>query len=126
MSSQLFAGVARCDITPPVGIAHGNWSAQVHERAEGVDLPLCCTALAVSDGMEEIILAEWELLYPPDGDWLQQIRDRITGLTGVPGSHILLKQFCRKKLAGIECSGRLAFSSASERQCSSVLRPPPP
>ena len=88
MSSQLFAGVARCDITPPVGIAHGNWSAQVHERAEGVDLPLYCTALAVSDGTEEIILAEWELLYPPDGDWLQQIRDRITALTGVPGSHI--------------------------------------
>jgi hypothetical protein len=88
MSSQLFAGVARCDITPPVGIAHGNWSAQIHERAEGVDLPLCCTALAVSDGKEEVILAEWELLYPPEGDWLQQIRDRITELTGVPGSHI--------------------------------------
>jgi neutral ceramidase len=88
MSSQFRAGVGRCDITPPVGIAHGNWSAQVHERAEGIDLPLYCTALAASDGDEEIILAEWELLYPPDGEWLRQVRDRITGLTGVPASHI--------------------------------------
>lgn len=88
MSSQLLAGVARCDITPPIGIAHGNWSAQVHERAEGIDLPLSCTALAASDGTEEIILAEWELLYPPEGDWLRQIRARVTELTGVPGSHI--------------------------------------
>ena len=88
MSSHFLAGVGRCDITPPVGIAHGNWIAQVHERAEGIDLPLLCTALAASDGDEEIILAEWELLYPPEGEWLRQIRERITGLTGVPASHI--------------------------------------
>ncbi len=85
---QLRAGVARCDITPPIGIAHGNWSAQVHERAEGVDLPLWCTALAVTDGGEEVILAEWDLLYPPDGEWLAECRRRVTDLTGVPGSHI--------------------------------------
>jgi hypothetical protein len=87
---QLRAGVARCDITPPVGIAHGNWSAQAHERAEGVDLPLTCTVLAASDGNEEVIIAEWELLYPPFGDWLAQARQRITDLTGVPATHIRL------------------------------------
>jgi hypothetical protein len=90
MPPQLHAGVARCDITPPIGIAHGNWSAQVHERAEGVDLPLSCTALAVSDGESEVIIAEWELLYPPDGEWLAAARGRITELTGVPASHIRL------------------------------------
>jgi hypothetical protein len=88
MSSQFLAGVARCEITPPVGIAHGNWSAQVHERAEGIDLLLYCTALAASDGHQEIILAEWELLYPPDGEWLKRIREAITALTNVPSSHI--------------------------------------
>lgn len=82
------AGVARADITPPVGIAHGNWSAQVHERAEGVDLPLWCTVLAAADGDEEVILAEWDLLYPPGDEWLAGIRARITDLTGVPASHI--------------------------------------
>ena len=86
--SSFRAGVARCDITPPIGIAHGNWSAQVHERAEGVDLPLWCTALAATDGGEEVIIAEWDLLYPPDGEWLADCRHRITELTGVPASHI--------------------------------------
>jgi hypothetical protein len=87
---QLYAGVARCDITPPIGIAQGNWSAQVHERSEGIDLPLLCTALAVTDGTESVIIAEWELLYPPSGAWLAEARSRITALTGVPGDHIRL------------------------------------
>jgi neutral ceramidase len=87
---QLRAGVARCDITPPIGIAHGNWTAQVHQRAEGIDLPLTCTALAATDGRETIILAEWELLYPPDGAALAEARRRITELTGVPADHLRL------------------------------------
>lgn len=88
MKRQLHAGVARCDITPPVGIAHGTWSAQVHERAEGIDLPLWCTALAVADGENEAIIAEWDLVYPPDGEWLMQVRKRITELTGVPSHQV--------------------------------------
>lgn len=87
---QLLAGVARCDITPPIGIAQGNWSAQLHERSEGIDLPLWCTALALADGAEEVIIAEWDLLYPPSGAWLHEARERITALTGVPGDHIRL------------------------------------
>jgi hypothetical protein len=85
---QLHAGVARCDITPPIGIAQGNWSAQLHERSEGVDLPLLCTALAIADDAEEVIIAEWDLLYPPSGAWLAEARARISSLTGVPGDHI--------------------------------------
>ncbi len=88
--AQLHAGVARCDITPPIGIAHGNWSAQFHERSEGIDLPLMCTALAVADGTEAVIIAEWDLLYPPSGAWLAEARGRICALTGVPDNHIRL------------------------------------
>src|SRR5579872_7081386 len=88
MPTQVSAGVARGDITPPVGIAHGNWSAQVHERAEGVDLPLWSTALAASDGSQEIIIVECDLLFPPDGSWLAEIRNRISELTGVAQDHI--------------------------------------
>jgi hypothetical protein len=87
---QLHAGVARCDITPPIGIAQGNWSAQFHERAEGIDLPLTCTALAVADETETVIITEWDLLYPPSGAWLAEARGRISALTGVPGDHIRL------------------------------------
>lgn len=53
-------------------------------------MPLFCTVLAASDGEQEIILAEWELLYPPSGEWLVHARKRITELTGVPASHIRL------------------------------------
>jgi len=88
--SQFQAGVGRADITPPVGIAHGNWSAQVHERAEGIDLALWCTALAAKDADTEVIIAEWDLLYPPGGEWLAEARRRITELTGVPGDRIRL------------------------------------
>src|SRR5437867_677152 len=38
-------GIARCDITPPVGIYHRMWGAATHERATGVHRPLTATAL---------------------------------------------------------------------------------
>src|SRR5262249_53679082 len=88
--AQLHAGVARCDITPPMGIAQGNWSAQFHERSEGIDLALLCTALAIADGTETLIIAEWDLPSPPSGAWLAEARGRISALTGVPGDHIRL------------------------------------
>lgn len=39
------AGIARCDITPPVGIYHRMWGAATHDRATGVHRPLTATAL---------------------------------------------------------------------------------
>jgi hypothetical protein len=41
-------GVARTDITPPVGINARNWGAATHDVAEGVHRPLTATALALS------------------------------------------------------------------------------
>jgi hypothetical protein len=38
-------GLARGDITPPVGIYHRMWGAAVHDRAEGVHRPLLATVL---------------------------------------------------------------------------------
>src|SRR5688572_3017958 len=43
--SRCRAGVARIDITPPVGIYHRMWGAAMHDRAEGVHKPLLATAL---------------------------------------------------------------------------------
>src|SRR2546425_3780115 len=49
--SGLLAGVARADITPPVGIAHLNWGSQTHVEAVGIDpVGMYATALALSDG----------------------------------------------------------------------------
>src|SRR5512134_158465 len=39
------AAIARCDITPPVGIYHRMWGAATHDRATGVHRPLTATAL---------------------------------------------------------------------------------
>jgi hypothetical protein len=38
-------GIARCDITPPVGIYHRLWGAATHDRATGVHRQLTATAL---------------------------------------------------------------------------------
>jgi len=38
-------GLARTDITPPIGIYHRMWGAAVHDRAEAVHKPLLATAL---------------------------------------------------------------------------------
>lgn len=38
-------GIARADITPPVGIYHRMWGAAAHDRAEGVHRPLLASVL---------------------------------------------------------------------------------
>ena len=42
-------GMARRDITPPVGIYARNWGAALHEVAEGIHMPLSITALVMSN-----------------------------------------------------------------------------
>lgn len=44
MTSKCRFGLARGDITPPVGIYHRMWGAAVHDRSEGVHRPLTATA----------------------------------------------------------------------------------
>ena len=43
--SRCLIGVARCDITPPVGIYHRMWGAAVHDRSTGIHRPLTATVL---------------------------------------------------------------------------------
>jgi hypothetical protein len=43
-------GVARVDITPPVGIYARNWGAAQHDTAEGIHRPLTATALTLQSG----------------------------------------------------------------------------
>ena len=46
--SRCLVGVARCDITPPVGIYHRMWGAATHERSTGVHRPLTATVVFIS------------------------------------------------------------------------------
>ncbi len=45
-TSRLRFGLARVDITPPVGIYHRLWGAARHDRATGVHRPLTCEVMA--------------------------------------------------------------------------------
>ncbi|MBI1312923.1 hypothetical protein GC176_16660 [bacterium] len=46
--SSCRVGVARVEITPPVGIYHRMWGAATHDRATGIHRPLTATVLALA------------------------------------------------------------------------------
>jgi len=87
--THLEVGVVRSDITPPTAIAHTNWGAQIHQRAEGVDLPLTCTALVARQGNMVVAIVDLDLIWLlPEQD--QQVRQAIIALTGIAAEHIRL------------------------------------
>ncbi len=87
--AYLTVGVARSDITPPVGIAHAGWGAQVHQRAEGVDLPLTCTALVARRGETTVAIVDLDVIWLlPEQD--AAVRQAVVELTGLQPDHIRL------------------------------------
>src|SRR5262245_16654225 len=81
-------GLARCDVTPPVGIYHRMWGAATHERATGVHRPLTATALVfqAADGpltaaTEQVLVAvDHCLLWAREMEALLQSVCATTGL----------------------------------------------
>lgn len=86
---RLHAGVSRADITPPVGITPVIWGAQLHTRAEGVDMPLYATALALRDGETGVsaVIVDLDLLLLPFA-LADRLRRGVSELTGVPYEHV--------------------------------------
>ncbi len=64
-------GVARDDITPPVGIYARNWGAATQDTAEGVHRPLTATALTLQQRPEDAPL----VLISLDLGWWRSYRD---------------------------------------------------
>lgn len=89
MTQFLQAGIARADITPPLGVAHAGWGAQLHERAAGVDMPLSATALAISDGEQTVVIVDIEATYLMEPEAVEA-RKKVAALTGLPESNIRL------------------------------------
>jgi hypothetical protein len=58
-ASRCRLGIARCDITPPVGIYHRMWGAARHDRSTGVHRPLTATAL-VFQALDQLASPETE------------------------------------------------------------------
>lgn len=83
----LLAGTGRCCINPPPNIAHGGWGAQKHEQAEGIDMDLWVTALALSDGNTTAILLDIDIQILTN-ERADGIRVAVSTATGVPTEHI--------------------------------------
>ena len=86
--SGLWAGVARADITPPVGIPHMNWGSQTHVGAVGIDpAGMEATALVLSDGTQKFAMVDVDALFVGQ---LAEVATRAARLTGIPAGHIRL------------------------------------
>jgi hypothetical protein len=87
--SRCRLGLARCDITPPVGIYHRMWGAATHDRATGIHRPLTATALVFraadeppTPQTEQVLVAvDLCLLWAADMDELLAALGRQTGLS---------------------------------------------
>lgn len=84
-------GVARADITPPVGTRTHLWGASQHEVADGVHRPLTATALALvgDDDVPRVLLSldvcEWA-----DPQDERVVRDAVTARCGIDPADLLL------------------------------------
>jgi hypothetical protein len=86
--SGLLAGVARADITPPVGIAQMNWGSQSHVLSTGNDpLGLCVTALVLSDGKNKFAMVDIDR---GRVNGLESSIEQAAQLTGIPVENIRL------------------------------------
>ena len=86
--SGLLAGVARVDISPPIGIAHMNWGSATHIEADGIDRPgMFATALVLSDGRQHFAMIDIDAL---SVNGLEAAIDRAAEASGIPASNIRL------------------------------------
>ena len=91
--SRCRAGVARCDITPPIGIYHRMWGAAMHDRATGIHRPLEATLLWLESfnaaiTVPQIIVALDHCIL--DSDELERIRQAIQQSTNIDRENIVI------------------------------------
>jgi hypothetical protein len=72
-------GVARSDITPPVGIYTREWGAATHSKAESIHRPLFLTALTLQSepGGKPLVLVEADLGFWRSRRLFQRLRSRL-------------------------------------------------
>ncbi|MFM8286739.1 MAG: hypothetical protein ACKOGA_08440 [Planctomycetaceae bacterium] len=91
--SRLRLGVARGEITPPVGIYHRMWGAATHQRATGVHRPLTATALCLAPLAETgvsptfLLAVDHCLLW---GSEQQELLEQLSARTGVEPGRIVV------------------------------------
>lgn len=100
-------GLARGDITPPVGIYHRMWGAAAHDRATGVHRPLTATALAIGprDDPEAglvVIALDHCILFEADAS---RLLETVAATAGIDRERLLIA-FSHTHSAGLMDSSR--------------------
>lgn len=97
-------GLAKCDITPSVGIYHRMWGAATHDRSTGIHRPLEAAALAFAGmgdaaGKPSFVLVALDhcLFWPPE---IQRLKQSISEMSGVP-ERMLVITFSHTHGAGL-------------------------
>lgn len=92
--SRCRAGVARRDITPPVGIYHRMWGAATHNRSTGVHRPLSTTILVMQPDESQaeskpvvFVAVDHCLLWNRE---MNELLDRVSESAGVQRSQIIV------------------------------------
>jgi hypothetical protein len=85
------AGVARVDITPPVGIYCRNWGAAAHDVARGIHRPLSLTAVALASatGGPPLVLVDADLGWWASAAHEREFRGGILAALGLPAERLL-------------------------------------
>lgn len=101
------AGLARGDITPPVGIYHRMWGAATHDRSTGIHRPLLATALALrpaaaaplaeADPGLVLLAIDHCLLWSQE---MAALLDHVSASIGVPRERVLV-MFSHTHSAGL-------------------------
>ena len=84
-------GLARTDITPPVGIFCRNWGAAMHDTAQGIHRPLSLTALAIreSAAAAPLVLLDTDLGWWANLAYERAFRQRVVAALGLPEERLL-------------------------------------
>src|SRR3954470_20650780 len=95
MDTQLQAGSAKTDITPPLSIPYLGYEPR-HAFFQDVHDPLYARAVALDDGAKQIILIATDALgysnaiLGPARNFTAEVRQRIQARTGVPAANLMI------------------------------------